>query len=306
LNGALLGFGILSGAAVVATLLLRRRRPLPAAPLGESFQEPDTIGPYRILEPLGWGGFATTYLAEREGAGERVVLKALHPYRLQDPEFVARFRQEAQVGALLDHPNIVRLVDAGPESGPPWLAMAYVTGEPLDRRLLAGPMALPELLTVASAVAAALAYAHGRQVVHRDLRPGNILLAMDGARVKGFGVARLLDAAALTATYSFMGSPAYAAPECRLKSQVDAAADRYSFGIILFEMLTGRQPFPGRTPFEIMDRHRDAPLPDPRQLRPEAPEALIALIERLCAKDPGQRPGDAEVTEVLARLRGNP
>lgn len=276
----------------------RRRRP----PVEGAFRDPERIGPYRIERLLGRGGFASTYLAQHEAKGTPVALKVLHPYRQDDPEFLGRFRQEARLGARLDHPNLVRLLDPGPETGVPYLAMEYVSGRRLDQVLREdGRPSLPDLLRLARAIAEGMAYAHSHGVVHRDLKPGNIMLAGDRVKIMDFGISRVVDSETLTTTYAFLGTPLYAAPEAQTKTQVGPAADRYSFGVLLFELLTGHPPFRGETPFEILDQHRSAALPDLRALRPDAPEPLVGLIERLCRKDPGQRPDDDEILAVLAR-----
>ena len=296
----LLGVGLpllLLGGAFLAF----RRRGAQAA--GAAFHDLEQVGPYHVERLLGRGGFASTYLARHSSTGARVALKVLHPYRIDDPEFRRRFRQEAQLGAMLDHPNLVRLLDPGPDTGTPWLAMEYVAGERLDQLLKArGPLPLPELLGFAGAMAAGLAYAHGRGIVHRDLKPGNVMFDGERLKIMDFGISRVMDSETLTTTYAFLGTPLYAAPEAQLKTHVGPASDLYSLGVMLFEMLAGRPPFSGETPFEILDQHRGSPLPDLASLRPDAPAVLVDLVERLCRKDPAQRPGDEEVLAVLAAM----
>ncbi|HET6330115.1 MAG TPA: serine/threonine-protein kinase [Holophagaceae bacterium] len=282
----------------LAALFWRRR---PAAP--NEFSEPEQVGPYRIERLLGRGGFASTYLARHETTQKPVALKRLHPYRLEDPEFLGRFHQEARLGARLNHPNLVALVDPGPSAGQPWIAMDYVEGENLDQRLKAeGRLPLPEVLRIARELAAGLSYAHDMGVVHRDLKPANIMLAAGGAKIMDFGIARVLDAETLTTTYAFLGTPRYAAPEAQMKTAVGPASDWYAFGIILFEMLAGTPPFKGETPFEILEHHRSQALPDLRPLRPDAPEPLVALVGTLCAKAPEARPRSGEILTRLAEL----
>ena len=269
----------------------------------DAFHEPKRFGPYRIERLLGRGGFASTYLARHEATGTPVALKVLHPYRMDDPEFLERFRQEARLGAMLDHPNLVRLTDPGPESGTPWLAMEYVAGQRLDQVLKKeGALPLPRLLGIAREIAEGLTHAHRLGVVHRDLKPGNVIFAGDHVKVMDFGISRIMDSQTLTTTYAFLGTPLYAAPEAQLKTHVGPAADRYAFGIMLFEMLAGFTPFSGETPFDILDKHRTNALPDLAPLRPDAPPALISLVEQLCRKDPDQRPQDEDILGVLAGL----
>lgn len=283
---------------LLALLWRRRNTRLP----DDDFAEPDRLGPYRIERLLGRGGFASTYLARHEGTGQAVALKRLHPFRQDDPEFLGRFDQEARLGARLKHPNLVQLVDPGPATGQRWLAMEFVEGQRLDEWMKTkGPLPVPEALALSRDIALGLAYAHDQGVVHRDLKPANIMLAPEGLKIMDFGISRVMDAETLTTTYAFLGTPRYAAPEAQMKTAIGPAADWYSFGVILFEMLAGRPPFTGETPFEVLDRHRADPLPDLRALRPDLPDALVELLEALCAKTPEQRPGNED---VLARLAG--
>jgi len=262
------------------------------------------VGPYVILKTLGRGGCATTFLAVHEQDGTEVAIKIPHPHIILDHEFLARFRREAELGTVLEHPRIVRILDPGPKEGDPWIAMSLVRGTTLEGYLTQhkGPMPIAETAHIAADVAEAMAFAHSKGVVHRDLKPANIMLGENGAIVMDFGIARLTDSS-MTATAVFIGTPNYAAPEAIVNPRVGPSADRYALGIILFELMTGSVPFTGETGFQVLDLHRSAPLPDIRALRPDAPPSLLRLVERLCAKRPEDRPEDGEVLHILKELK---
>jgi predicted Ser/Thr protein kinase len=280
----------------------RRRNPEPPEPAIE-LPDPKRIGPYQVLRLLGHGGFATTYLARHSASGQEVAVKVLHPHRLRDPDFRRRFALEAKLGAMLDHPRLVRLLDPGPAEGGAWLAMEYVPGPTLQDWLKQhGALPVAEAVAIALGIAEAMAYAHSHGVVHRDLKPGNVILAKAGVKVMDLGIARDMDAPTVTTTYAFLGTPLYGAPEAQLLARAGPAVDRYSLGAILFEMLAGRPPYAGETPFAIMEQHRAAPVPDITDLR-ELPPDLARLLMRLLAKDPEQRPEDGELVARLKRIR---
>jgi serine/threonine-protein kinase len=265
------------------------------------------VGPYVITQVLGRGGCATTYLAVHEQDGTEVAVKIPHPHIVIDPDFLARFRREAELGAVLDHPRIVRILDPGPTEGDAWIAMTLVRGTTLESHLDAfrarrETIGLPELVHIAADIAEAIAHAHNKGVVHRDLKPANVMLGELGAQVMDFGIARVIDSS-MTSTTVFIGTPNYSAPEAIVSPKVGPPADRYALGVIIFEMLTGAVPFRGDTAFHVLDQHRSAPLPDLHPLRPDAPPRLIRLVERLCAKRPDERPEDGEVITILHALR---
>jgi hypothetical protein len=265
------------------------------------------VGPYVITQVLGRGGCATTYLAVHEQDGTEVAVKIPHPHIVIDPDFLARFRREAELGAVLDHPRIVRILDPGPTEGDAWIAMTLVRGTTLESHLEAihaqgRRIGMAELVHIAADIAEAIAHAHSKGVVHRDLKPANVMLGELGAQVMDFGIARVIDSS-ITSTTVFIGTPNYSAPEAIVSPKVGPPADRYALGIILFEMLTGSVPFKGDTAFHVLDQHRSAPLPDLHALRPDAPPKLIRLVERLCAKRADERPEDGEVITILAALR---
>ena len=266
----------------------------------------DSLGPWQPLRELGRGATCITYLAIHRMDHRRVALKVPYPHLHRDEEFLARFRQEARLGQKLDHPGIVRLVDPGPEGGVPWLALEFVDGEGLDRHLVRrGALPVETVLSLGLDMAEALAHAHARGVIHRDLKPANVMLSSGRAKVVDFGIARVVDATALTATQAFLGTPLYAAPEALLGSKVDGAADRYALGIVLFELLAGQPPFQGPHGLAVLEQHRSSPLPDLRTHRPDAPEALVRLVEQLAAKDPAMRPDDADLVLTLRALRAS-
>ncbi|HPC82099.1 MAG TPA: serine/threonine-protein kinase [Thermoanaerobaculaceae bacterium] len=262
------------------------------------------LGRYAVVDPLGRGSMAWTYRACGPG-GRLVALKVPHRRCLGDPTFVVRFLQEGALGARLHHPAIVRVLEAGEDEGRLFIAMELVEGRTLAS-LLANrtPLPLGPALAIARDVASALAHAHGKGVIHRDLKPENVMLSADGStRVLDFGIARIAGERGLTTAGTFIGSPRYAAPEAA-SSPVDARADLYALGIILFEMLEGAPPFDDPSPVRLLLLHARQPLPAPKTLPVPLPDDVWQLVSGLCAKDPAARLHDAgAVQAAIDRVR---
>jgi len=249
-------------------------------------------GRYRILRQLGQGGMGSVYLAEQEGIGQRVAMKFLNSGLSLDPDVARRFLNEAKSYARVAHPNAVTLHDFGQdEEGALYISMEYVEGDDLKRVLAnAGRLALHEAADIILQVADVLAYAHARQVVHRDLKPENIMVrqGMRGWHVKvlDFGIARICDGATrLTVQGAVAGTPRYMPPEQAMGLDVDSRADIYAVGVVLFELLTGKQPFDGTTVTEIMQKQVNQPMPHLGDVAPDLQLPVIdAIIQKATAK----------------------
>jgi tRNA A-37 threonylcarbamoyl transferase component Bud32 len=254
-----------------------------------------TIGKYRLVEKLGQGGMAQVYKAYQPDLDRYIAVKILHPHLTGDPEFEARFRREARAVAALEHPNIVRIYDFDTAEGLAFLVMEYVEGTNLRTRLrdMAGHgelLDLSEVVQIAGSLADALDYAHRQGVVHRDLKPSNILIDAEGRPVlNDFGIARMLDATAITESGGSPGTPAYMSPEQGQGQPGDARSDIYALGVLLYQLCTGQVPFDADTPYAIILKHITAPLPPPHTLRPDLPEAVERVILKAMAKDPAGR-----------------
>jgi eukaryotic-like serine/threonine-protein kinase len=252
-------------------------------------------GRYRILRKLGSGGMANVYLAEDEELGRRVAIKILNERYASDDSFNERFRREAKSAAALSHPNIVSIYDRGEGDGRPYIAMEVVEGRSLKELILQrGPLPIAEAVEYAKQILHAVRFAHRNGIIHRDIKPHNILLgAEDRLKVTDFGIARA-GASQMTEVGSIMGTAQYLSPEQARGAPVTAASDLYSVGIVLYEMLTGKTPFNGDTPVEIAMKHlNEAPRP-PSELRPEVPPELDQIVLRALAKDPHERYQTAE------------
>ena len=250
-----------------------------------------SLGYYHLLAELGGGGMATVYRAYDTRTGRLVALKLLLPHLWHDREFVERFRREARNAAALRHPNIVPVYESGIVEGYPYLAMAYVEGGSLAERLLwqRGPLPLDRAADVLTQVAAALDYAHAQGLVHRDVKPSNVLLARDGqALLTDFGIAKAAWDSKLTQTGTRVGTPAYMAPEQARGQAVGPWTDVYALGVVLYEMVTGRPPFQGNTD-AVLYQHVHEPPPPPRRLNPALPPVAERVILRALAKDPARR-----------------
>lgn len=263
----------------------------------------EMLGRYEILEEIGHGGFATVYRARDTKLGREVALKLLDPLLMRDEAFVARFEQEGRAAAGLEHPHIVPIYEVGSTQERLYIAMRLVRGKSLAHRLQAEPR-IPwgETLELLRQVSDALEYAHDQGIVHRDIKPHNILLdPRSGAMLSDFGFARLVGTSSLTQSVSggIVGTPAYIAPEIWDGAQATPATDVYSLACVVCEMLTGRVLFGGETPMAVMRAHdRGAVLP--AQWPADVPAEIGRVLARAVARDPAQRYG--RVRELVAGL----
>ena len=254
-------------------------------------------GRYELTHLIARGGMAQVYRAMDRQLERPVALKVLFPELSVDRTFVERFRREAQAAANLSHPNIVPVFDWGEDDGSYFIVMEYVEGRPLSA-VLRDPQRMPprQIATIGAGVAAALAFAHRHGVVHRDVKPGNVLITPDGdVKVTDFGIARAMNTEeSLTQTGAVMGTAAYFSPEQAEGKGVDSRSDIYSLGVVLYEMAVGRPPFTGDSPVAVASKHvRDMPVL-PREANPTVPPALEAVIMKAMAKNPDDRYGSAE------------
>ena len=256
-----------------------------------------TIGSYEVLAELGRGGMGIVYKAHEQSLQRVVALKVLPAHLAQDPVFVKRFVREARAAANLSHPNIVTIYAVGQDQGMHYIAMEYVRGQSLLEHIRdQGQLDVRAALTITRQVAAALAKAHEAGIVHRDLKPQNIMIDEAGrVRVMDFGLAKTMEASvALTAEGVHLGTPLYMAPEQVHRGLVDARTDLYALGVVLYEMLAGRPPFEADTPLGVLYQITHEPFPDPRELNSDVPEDVAALMNRMTAREPADRPGSAD------------
>jgi eukaryotic-like serine/threonine-protein kinase len=261
---------------------------------------------YRIVGPLGAGGMAEVYLAHDDVLDRSVALKVMSGRYAADEEFVERFKREAQSAAALSHPNIVSIYDRGEaEDGTYYIAMEYLPGGTLkDRILKRGALAPRTAAAVALQIAEALRAAHAAGVVHRDIKPHNVLVTDTGdIKVGDFGIARAATSSTMTRTGSILGTAHYISPEQAMGEPVGQGSDLYSLGVVLYEMLTGTLPYDAETSIGIAMKHVNGHLVPPRELNPEVPEGINAVTTKLLAKSPEERYADAdELIEDLERV----
>jgi WD40 repeat protein/transcriptional regulator with XRE-family HTH domain len=281
---------------------------LPTAPVGDnllSVRIGETASrSYQLGEQIGNGSFGVIYRGVQLRLDRPVAIKVIHPQYADHPDFIRRFEAEARMVARLEHPHIVPLYDYWREPGVAYLVMRYVRGGSLLHLLQQGPPPLALTLRIVEELGAALHVAHRAGVIHRDLKPANVLLDEDAhAYLADFGIARDVahPDAALTFANTFAGSPAYAAPEQFLVEPIGPQTDIYALGIVLYEMLTGQQPFPGPRPIDYLQQHLNLALPSLAPARPDLPPALDAVVQRATAKQPTDRYPTVEL--LLADLR---
>jgi serine/threonine-protein kinase len=262
-------------------------------------------GRYRVLGRLGVGGMATVYLAEDSSLGRKVALKVMAERYAEDGEFVERFRREAQAAARLNHPNIIAVYDRGEADGRPYIAMEYLQGRTLKQVIQKeGPLPPERAIAIAMQVLAGLRYAHEHGVVHRDVKPHNVLVGDDGRiKVTDFGIAHAGDPQ-MTEVGSIVGTAQYLSPEQARGRSVGPQTDVYSLGVVLYEMLAGRVPFEGDSSVAIAMQHVSDEAPPLRSLVPQVPESLGMVVAHSMLKQPEQRYGSAdEFSADLDRVR---
>src|ERR1700751_119609 len=264
-------------------------------------------GRYRLDAVIGRGGMSTVYKAFDTVLERTVAIKLMHREIATDSDQLERFRREARAVAQLAHPYIVTVIDAGEEPGPgedagedsyaatPFIVLEYVNGETLkDRIRRQGQLEIPQAIAYAIEIARALGAAHEHLIVHRDVKPQNILIGAEGsAKITDFGIARSLNEEGLTAVGRVLGTTDYVSPDQALGQPVTGQSDLYSLGVVPYEMAPGQLPFPGDPPVAVAMRHVREDIPDAQLLRPELSAATAAVIDRAVAKDLSRRYPDA-------------
>ena len=259
-------------------------------------------GRYRLEAKLGSGGMSTVYLANDGTLDRAVAVKVMHREMSEQPDQLERFRQEARAVAKLSHPNVVAVIDAGEDGGHPYIVFEYVEGETLKQRIARlGALDTQEALAYAIEIARGLTVAHARNMVHRDIKPQNVLIDAEGrAKLTDFGISRQLEQDGMTATGRVLGTTDYVAPEQAMGHPVDPRSDIYSLGVVLYEMLIGQVPFHADSQVGVAMKHVNEELPDVQQRRPEISAAAALVVERATAKDPHER--YQEVGEMIDDL----
>ncbi len=268
-------------------------RPSPGAACADAstvtstlLQPGDRLGSYEIIESIGSGGLGVVYRSRHVHLRRTVALKVLHPVWTSTPEFVERFREEGRVMAMLEHPNILRVYDAGEADGHFYLATQLLEGHPLEK-LLKHAVPAPVAVSVARQIGQALEYAHSQGVVHRDVKPANVMVGLRGeVTLMDFGVARLMDSPGMTVPGIPVGTPYYMSPEQVVGKKADGRSDLYSLGVVLYQLLAGRLPFTGASSQEVYEAHlhrEPEPLPD------SCPAYLQVVVARMLAKSPEDR-----------------
>jgi eukaryotic-like serine/threonine-protein kinase len=271
-------------------------------------------GRYRLESKLGSGGMSTVYLALDEVLDRQVAIKLLHREISEEADQLERFRREARAAARLSHPNLVGVIDAGEDDGRPYIVFEYIEGRTLKRRIQEeGRLPVDEAIAYAIEIGRGLTAAHARKLVHRDVKPQNVLIDPDGrAKVTDFGIARSLEQKGMTATGRVLGTTDYVSPEQAMGEDVDERSDVYSLGVVLYEMLTGDVPFRAETQVGVAMKHVNEPMPDVQAKRSEVSASIASVVDRATTKDPRDRYGtvaemvrDLEQTlEVEAARRG--
>jgi serine/threonine protein kinase len=256
------------------------------------FNVAETVGPYSVIEQLGQGGMSTVFKAYHAALDRYVALKVLHPAFNEDASFKARFQREERMVAMLEDPHIVPIYDCAEHENRPYLVMKYIEGDALKARLNDSPLNAEEIAKVVEDIGSALAYAYQQGVLHRDVKPSNVIVSKSGEfHLTDFGLARIVQSVESTLSSEIvMGTPQYISPEQALgKKDLDAGTDIYSFGVMLYEMVVGQVPFNADKPFSIIHDHIYTPLPLPHALNPHVPEPVEQVLLKSLAKDRAER-----------------
>ncbi|MFZ4814925.1 MAG: protein kinase domain-containing protein [Phototrophicaceae bacterium] len=269
------------------------------------FQEGDLIGQYRVIRRVGAGGMATVYLAKHDRLDRDVAVKVIHDTFERDSIFLSRFEREAQIVAGLDHPNIVPIYDYSDMDGQPYIVMKYVPGNSFRALLDESPvLPMEDILRLLTPIASALTYAHARGILHRDVKPSNIIIDDVGTPyLADFGLARITASGESTMSQdAILGTPQYISPEqAKGVKNLDGRADVYSLGIILYQVIVGDVPFSADTPYATIHDHIYTQLPPPSEINPDVPAVVEAVLEKALAKNPADRYSTA--TELMVALK---